>query len=156
MKKPYIYVASSWRNQDHPAVVGELRAHGFDVYDFRNPSPGDNGFHWSEIDPDWKSWTSEKHIGSLGHPIAQRGFGKDLAAMVRADACVLVLPCGRSAHLEAGWFVGAGKPTFIFLGDLVEPELMYKLSSGVFADLSEIIEALNRTFSEKTKDAGDG
>jgi len=49
-----IYVASSWRNTHQPSVVAALREAGHDVYDFRNPRPGDHGFHWSMIDPDWK------------------------------------------------------------------------------------------------------
>lgn len=46
-----IYVASSWRNVYQPAVVDALRAlPGCEVYDFRNPAPGDSGFAWSDID----------------------------------------------------------------------------------------------------------
>lgn len=39
-----IYVASSWRNPYFPEVVKRLRAEGHDVYDFRNPPHGGNGF----------------------------------------------------------------------------------------------------------------
>ena len=52
-----IYVASSWRNERQPILVEILRANGHEVYDFRNPKEGDNGFHWSEIDEDWQQWT---------------------------------------------------------------------------------------------------
>jgi hypothetical protein len=47
-----IYVASSWRNDVQPVAVEMFRQLGHEVYDFRNPRPGDNGFHWSDIDPD--------------------------------------------------------------------------------------------------------
>jgi len=40
-----------------------------------------------------------------------RQFHNDIKAMEACDACVLVLPCGRSAHTEAGWFAGRGKKT---------------------------------------------
>lgn len=137
-----IYVASSWRCPDQQAVVGELRAHGFEVYDFRNPAPGNKGFHWSEIDPAWQSWNAEQYIASLRHPIAESGFALDWQAMLWADACVLVLPCGRSAHLEAGYFVGANKILMILTEDKNEPELMYKMATGVYTDLSDIIQDL--------------
>lgn len=39
-----IYVASSWRNAYQPQVVDALRKEGNEVYDFRNPAEGDNGF----------------------------------------------------------------------------------------------------------------
>ena len=34
-------------------------------------------------------------------------------ALLEADACVLVLPCGASAHLEFGYAVGAEKLTAV-------------------------------------------
>src|SRR5688500_1336937 len=104
-----IYVASSWRNNYQQDVVRALRELDHDVYDFKQP-PGADGFHWSEIDGGWKSWDSPRYIQALSHPIAERGFKSDWEAMQAADACLLVLPCGRSAHIEAGYFVGAKKP----------------------------------------------
>jgi len=67
-----------------------------------------------------------EYLRMIEHPAALHGYGLDYAAMERADAFVMVLPCGKSAHLEAGWAMGAGKPTAILLEDPVEPELMYR------------------------------
>lgn len=39
------------------------------------------------------------------------------------DTCVLVLPCGRSAHTEAGWFAGRGLKTIVYMPEKQEPEL---------------------------------
>lgn len=60
-----------------------------------------------------------------------------------ADVCVLVMPCGRSAHLEAGWFVGAGKPTLILLEN-GEPELMYRMvgTNNICVSLIDLLGAL--------------
>lgn len=158
-----LYVASSWRNSFQPAVVAGLRDNDHEVYDFRHPSPGDNGFHWSEIDPQWKRWSPTQFDQALAHPIAKAGFDKDFGAMRHSDGCVLVLPSGRSAHIEAGWFVGKGLPLWIYqphgghsysdkpcsaCGDLdgchggIEPELMYSFSEGVFDDLNDLICAI--------------
>ena len=57
-----------------------------------------------------KVWSPEQYRDRLSHPLAERQFKNDLEAIRSCDACVLVLPCGRSAHTEAGWFAGAGKP----------------------------------------------
>lgn len=122
-----IYVASSWRNEIQPQVVAALRAAGHEVYDFRHPAPSDDGFSWSEIDRDWKAWTPEAYVRGLEHPAAQRGFNFDMTALDGADATVLVLPCGRSAHLEAWYTAGQGKPVVILLDPTFEPELMYKM-----------------------------
>jgi len=104
-----IYVASSWRNVWQPGVVRFLRNLGHDVYDFKNPRPGDTGFSWSEIDQNWKSWSPEQYRTALNHPIARAGYTSDITALEECDACILVQPCGTSAHLELGWACGTGK-----------------------------------------------
>ena len=138
-----IYVASSWRNEYYPNVVSQLRGVGFDVYAFRNPPSGDLGFKWSSIDADYMEWSPQQYRDMLQHPKAMRQFGNDIKAMEACDACVLVLPCGRSAHTEAGWFAGRGKKVFAYIPTKQEPELMYKLFDGVCCSIEELIEALN-------------
>lgn len=134
-----IYVASSWRCPAQPEAVETLRAAGHEVYDFRNP-PGKAGFGWSEIDPEWLGWSIETYRERLGHPRAVEGFGQDFKAMEWADTFVLVLPCGRSAHLELGGAVGQGKRTAILLNQTAfEPELMYRVVDRLAINIDELI-----------------
>ena len=137
-----IYVASSWRNESQPSVVRVLRDAGHEVYDFRNPTNDDHGFHWSEIDPDWQSWSSLAYIKALDDPISERGFRLDMDAMEWADTFVLVQPCGRSAHLEMGWATGQGKDTVMMLefDCKVEPELMAKMCQHVCVGLPAVLK----------------
>jgi len=137
-----VYIASSWRNNTQPLVVSALREQGFEVYDFRNPRPGDNGFHWSEIDPNWKQWTPEQLRDALQHPIAVSGFSSDMRALINCDMCVLVMPSGRSAHIEAGNAIGAGKPTAILLAE-GEPELMYRMADAICLTIDEVVDWAN-------------
>jgi hypothetical protein len=139
-----IYVASSWRNTIQPHVVEVLRAEGHEVYDFKNPKPGDEGFHWSEIDPGWKGWSPGEFRKALEHPIAIAGFEQDMSALRACDACLLVLPCGRSAHDELGWACGAGKKTAVYIpgtfeGPPFEPELMYKMHDAILTSIVEVV-----------------
>ncbi len=147
-----IYVASSWRNTFQVAVVTTLRVAGFEVYDFRNPEEGDDGFHWSNIDPEWTHWNAEQFTKALDNPIAIQGFAKDMKAMEWADTFVLVLPCGRSAHLELGWAVGQQRKTAILLHDNrlfgdaigeaeygIEPELMYRMVDHLAPTLFDLL-----------------
>ena len=138
-----IYVASSWRNEYYPEVVTKLRDAGHDVYDFRNPPSGDPGFKWSSVSEDYMDWTPEQYRENLNHPKAVRQFGNGIEDMNSCDTCVIVLPCGRSAHTEAGWFAGRGKKVLAYIPERQEPELMYKLFSGVCCSMEELIEALN-------------
>ena len=137
-----IYVASSWRNPRQPGVVQVLRRAGHEVYDFRNPREGDFGFQWSAIDPNWQQWSPASFRAALSHPIAEAGFLSDWMAMEWADTGVLVLPCGRSAHLEGGYFPGAGKELYILLAPNQEPELMYRMATRICVDLPELVELL--------------
>ncbi|MFA6605104.1 MAG: hypothetical protein WCS88_03860 [Patescibacteria group bacterium] len=135
-----IYLASSWRNPHQQHVVGLLRLAGHLVYDFREPNgDGEIGFQWSEIDPNWKRWSPAQFIEGLRHPVAVRGCSRDMAALIEADACILVLPCGRSAHLELGIANGMGKRTAILLSGDDEPELMYATCDAVCESLEKVL-----------------
>lgn len=138
-----IYVASSWRNRQQPEVVHRLFIEGHEVYDFRNPFNGVPGFQWSELDPDWENWSASRYRKLLTtHPKAALGFTSDLRAMQWADTCVLLLPCGRSAHLEAGWFCGQGKRCIILTQDGEEPELMALLATDICISIEEVVATL--------------
>ena len=140
-----IYLASSWRNPEQPAAVVRLREAGHEVYDFRNPPGGiKNGFRWSDVDPAWESWSAVAYRDRLRSPLAQQGFNSDFDGMKWADVGVLLLPCGRSAHLELGWMAGAGRRTIILTRDGQEPELMALLASEICVSLDEVIESLER------------
>ena len=141
-----VYVASSWRNERQPEVVQAIRAAGHQVYDFRNPNEGnrepDQGFRWSDIDPDWQSWSPLQFVDALDHPLAHDGYVRDFEALESADAVVLVMPCGRSAHLELGFGVGMSKLSIILLSD-GEPELMYKMVPNLVTSVEEVVIALD-------------
>lgn len=138
-----IYVASSWRNPYQPRIVNQLREDGHEVYDFRNP-PNGTAFSWSEINPDWQQWSPDDYLRGLTHERAKKGFNSDFGAMKWADTCVLVLPSGRSAHLEAGWMAGAGKEVHVLQLDRQEPELMNLLLDSVCITYDKLAERLSQ------------
>lgn len=124
MKSEKIYLASSWRNVHQPELITLLRGKGYAVYDFRNPQSGgpptkpDKGFSWKDVDPMFfaaEPDALERYRKMLAHPLSQDGFESDFNAMKWADTCVIALPSGRSAHLEAGWMSGAGKKLVVYM-----------------------------------------
>lgn len=132
-----IYVASSWRNNFQPVVVSALRDAGHEVYDFKDS----DGFHWTEVDGNWKDWPQDipKYLNGLNHPCAERGFNRDMNALRNCDLCVYVMPCGVSASLEAGWAIGAGKPTVVYVPGLREPDLMVKMADLVTDRMRDVL-----------------
>lgn len=144
----YVYVASSWRNDVQPEVCAALFLRGVEHYDFKRPNGDADGFHWSEVMEHYDRGGEgagqlapvNEYVSALDHPRAVEGFHKDWDAMNRADTCVLILPCNRSAHLELGWFVGQGRRTAILLdGEFVTPELMYKMVDFMTSDIVDLV-----------------
>lgn len=100
-----------------------------------------------QVNTDWRQWTPEKFISelNLNNPVSARGFPLDKQALDDCDVCVCVLPCGRSAHLEAGYAAGRGKKVIFCLHpDKFEPELMYLLGDGCVVTTRELASALEK------------
>ena len=147
----YIYVASSWKNNYQQSVVNTLRSYNIKCYDFRNPEDS-KGFSWAEVLPVYSEGADPNgdislsdYFEALEHPRAIEGYNADFAAMQKADLFLLVLPCGRSAHLELGWAVGQGKRTIILFEDSltpVTPELMYRMVDFFAHNMSDLLWCL--------------
>lgn len=129
-----------------PMIIEILKAAKIPHYDFRNPE-SKTGFSWNEVMPsfniDEQLANVTDYIRGLEHPRSIEGFRSDFEAMEKADTFILVLPCGRSAHLELGWAVGAGKRTAILLdpdhNKNVTPELMYKMVDFVTSSVMDLL-----------------
>lgn len=140
------------------AVCAGLKSAGIDHYDFRNPGEGADGFHWSDVMPSYNKVDGlqgqqpeqladmYEYILALEHPLAIEGFKRDWDAMNKATHGILILPCGRSAHLELGWMVGHGLQTAIMLDggeeDKVTPELMYKMVDYLASSFFDLLDWL--------------
>lgn len=139
-----IYVASSWKNLFQPQAVEALRKEGYEVFDFRHPAPGNDGFQWRNTIPGFnpESCSVEQFEEVLQHPVARRGAGLDCAALNMCDACVLVLPCGNSSHLELGHAIGSGKLGVIWAPTPFKADLMYALAHYMHSDLDNVLDYL--------------
>lgn len=139
-----IYTASSWRNQTYDHNLGTLKnslpQHSF--YNFKDPKCS-FVFQWESIDRNWSNWTPYQFRAVLNTNFeARQGFISDKTGLDWCDICVLILPCGRSAHLELGYAVGRGKSTVVLLRKNFEPELMYKFVDYLAIDLQDLIDFL--------------
>lgn len=140
-----IYIASSWKNPLYHSTMGFLKLADFEILDWQDTEKG-GGFSWSQASdiPLNKMTGLDYRDIVLKSERAKRGFEFDFSCMKNADVCVLLLPCGRSAHLEAGWFVGSGKPLIIYIPTFDGPDLMYKLATDIVLSLEELLTALQR------------
>lgn len=139
------YVASSWRCPALDSVFSELKRLGHEAYDFRA-----EGFSWRDVYPHCSSdetWTAGALTAALAHPVSAEGFERDMEALRACDVVLLVLPSGRSAHLEAGWAACAGKHVAVLAPNGCKPELMYRMTRGVFGRVEEAVDALRAAAS---------
>lgn len=146
MKKPRkIYLATSWKNKYFSDLFLLLLTFPeFEVYNFRNPEKDNNGFSWNQIDPKWEHWDINDYKKALEHNEAMNGFKLDFDALNWCDTCVLLLPSGRSAHIEAGYIKGQNKDLFIHIPEYDMPDLMYKMANGISSTTFELLYNLNK------------
>lgn len=75
---------------------------------------------------------------------AQHIFEFDKKHLDRCDTAVLVMPAGKSGHLELGYTIGKGKPGYILFDE--EPErvdIMHGFATKIFLSQEEMFEFFN-------------
>jgi nucleoside 2-deoxyribosyltransferase len=134
-----IYVIGSLRNPNVTELGHALRELGFDAFeDWMAAGP--------EADDYWQKYENargHRFDQALAGYAAQHVFSFDKFHLDRCDAAVLLLPAGKSGHLELGYMIGKGKPGYILMEK--EPErfdVMYNFASGVFFDPKGLFRAL--------------
>lgn len=146
-----IYIASSWKNGSQPTLVKELRKRGHKVYDFRHPFGRNDKNVWDSVSKSRE--LKEAYLAGnlrpsdfdsmLADQTANERFKEHFNAMSDADTCVLCLPCGRSAHVEAGYMAGDGKRVYVMdYSSKAKPELMYLTFDGYFHEEEDLFAAL--------------
>ena len=135
-----IYLIGSLRNSEIPKIGNELRERGFEVFDdWYAPGPKADE-HWQAYETGKGSTYKQAIRGWAGKHI----FEFDMAHLQRADIAILVLPAGKSGHLELGWVAGQGKWTYILFDK--EPErydIMYQFANEVFFNREEMYKYLH-------------
>jgi hypothetical protein len=138
-----IYLASSWKNESLVMWWAEkLRALGYPLDAFCNAAGGRLVFHFSEIgDP-----SGLDAINFLEDERSQKAFAEDKKWLDWADVCLLILPAGKSSHLEAGYAVGSGKKLIIWQENFPKGEfdVMYGFADLITDSEHNVMEFLDR------------
>lgn len=134
-----IYLIGSLRNPEVPILANKLRHLGYDVFD--------DWFAASEIADDaWRDYEigrGHNLCQALDGYAAKHVFEFDKYHLDKSDIGILLLPSGRSGHLELGYLIGRGCKSYIVYPE--EPErfdVMYLLSDKVFESVDELIQNL--------------
>ena len=144
-----IYIASSWKNVAAVRKAAKILRyrHRHSVDDFTDPSHGRFVFSYTEID----NYQHMDGIKFLKQPKAQRAFQEDKKWIDWADVVLLMLPSGRSAHLEAGYAAGRGKKLIIY-GDFPagEFDVMYGFADLCTRELGIVLSQIDKWEDEQS------
>lgn len=134
-----IYLIGSLRNLTIPATATALARAGIDVYsDWWSPGP--------KADDHWQKHCYTRgmsYVDAINTHHARDVFETDKRHLDASSGAVLVMPSGRSGHLEAGYMVGRGKPVWgLFDKEPSRYDIMYRFTNGVFFDLKPLVKAI--------------
>jgi nucleoside 2-deoxyribosyltransferase len=137
-----IYLIGSLRNPKVIDFGNRLRAAGFDVFDdWCSPGPETDAF-WMEYERSRGRTFAEALQGHHAKDV----FRFDKSHLDRCDMAVMMLPTGKSGHLELGYTIGKGKPGFILMdGEPERYDIMYQFATGIFMKEEDLLAALKST-----------
>lgn len=143
--KKQIYIIGSLRNEKIPHIAKELRKLGFNVFDdWFSPGP--------DADEFWRKY--EKVRGSTYKEALRNAAGKhvfefDKEHIDESQIGVLIMPAGKSGHLELGYMIGQGKPCFVFFEK--DPERWDVMHQFAFENGGNICVTLDELKAELKK-----
>lgn len=143
MKYEYCII-SRWRNKVQVIkLTNKIREKGKTVYsfiegdgseyelkDFEEKHEPEEFMEKYENIPDWKNNPAVKEI-----------FDVDMKALKNSKCVILLLPAGKSSHIEAGVAYGLGKK-LIVIGEQKETESLYLIFNQFFDTTDDFIHSL--------------
>ena len=140
------YMIGSLRNPEIPALGVRLRQEGFEIFD--------DWFAGGKIaDDEWQAYETERgrtYGEALEGYAARHVFEFDKYHLDRSDGGILVLPAGKSGHLELGYLAGQGKLTYVLFDKVPERwDVMYQFATGVAFNVEELIEKIRADVGNK-------
>ncbi len=131
-----IYLIGSLRNPRVPEVAKLLRGHGYDVFDDWYAAGPNADDHWR----DYERERGHDLVTALDGYAARHVFEYDRSHLDRCHTGVLLLPAGKSGHLELGYLIGQGKPGYIVLdGDPDRYDVMYGFADAVYRTVEDML-----------------
>jgi nucleoside 2-deoxyribosyltransferase len=138
VKYKSIYIIGSLKNIKVPELANNVRKLGIEAFDdWYSPGP--------DTDDYWKvheQLRGRSYKEALNGWHAKDVFEFDKKHLDRCDAAVLILPAGKSGHLELGYTVGRNKPGWIILDNSDRWDIMYQFATDVFNNENEFLEML--------------
>ena len=134
-----IYIIGALKNRAIMELANELRTAGFDAFDdWLTPGPEADSFLL-----EYEKKRGRNYKEALKGHAAQHCFTFDKKHIDRCAMAVMVMPAGKSGHLELGYVIGQGKKGYILFDQ--EPDrmdIMYNFATDIFFSREELIQRL--------------
>lgn len=134
-----VYVAGSFNNIcTCREAGGHIRDMGVQVYVFCDEDS--HAYAWSMALREEIQIDTLTPMTAVEHDIVYKIYRAHMDELMRADVVVIILPCGKSAHLEAGWVKGMGGKLLIY-GEMHKGEFdaMYCMADLVTDNFEHVI-----------------
>jgi nucleoside 2-deoxyribosyltransferase len=141
-----IYLIGSLRNPAVPALANKIRELGFEVFDDWYAAGPEADDKWR----DYEKGRGRTYKEALGGLAADHVYHFDLKHLNECSIAVLLLPAGKSGHLELGYVIGQGKPGYILLDTPERWDVMYKFAEGVCTSEDELLAELSKFLKPKS------
>jgi hypothetical protein len=132
------FISGKWRNRDGVLkLTNAMRQKGYTVYCFLE-SP--HSFYKVNEDPE-KSMQKFEKLDWRNDPYVKKIFKSDMEGEQNSGTFVMLLPAGKSCHIEAGVAYGLGKKC-ILIGEQKEAESLYLIFDEVYLTEKAFLESL--------------
>lgn len=142
-KKRVIYIVGSLRNKLVPIMSNKIREANKDweVFDsWYAPGP-----HADDFLRDYCKGKGLTYKQTLQDWAATHIFAFDRKHIGRSTDLVMIMPTGKSGHLELGWGLGRGKRGYILFTETPKRvDVMYQFATDIFFNLDELIVELKK------------
>lgn len=135
-----VYIIGSLRNPEVLAVHRTLQQAMPEVEVFSSWLAA--GEHADDAWRDYEQALGRSYKEALAGYAAKHVFAFDKHHLDTSDAAVLVLPAGRSGHLELGYMAGKGKVTAILMDDPERWDVMVQFADVLADSLEELAAGL--------------
>lgn len=150
-----IFMATSVNNQFALQVAFRLCQAGMTVYSYASSR---HKVDWSKLMVEYgpcQEWGSGLYAELLWHQEeVEYSCLENLNQMRDCKVVLLVHPCGRSAHMEAGIGVGLDKPLVVYIPILDVPDTAHWHAEAVCDEMGELIAELQAIIDRVTDDEG--
>jgi hypothetical protein len=138
--KPHydFFISGKWRNRDNVLDLAQkIREKGYTAYCFLEAvhsvgrvkdDPEQSMQEFEKLD-----WKSDSYVREV--------FKNDMAGEKASDTLVMLLPAGKSCHIEAGVAYGLGKKC-ILIGEQKEAESLYQIFDQSYDSVEDFLKSI--------------